>query len=212
MAKNIVWATKLRGGYFGQHDRNFDLLVAFESDFGGLALRAYRFVTEDEGPPIPTPLSTLHPVLEQLDSNDLIHPIYLNRDASAPLVRIVDERLVEYAQFSEDENPSSSLWKQMKVSSEVERAIYSQLSQQIVVVGQPNDQGSRSVFVVSTATTEGKFNLWALEPAITLPANTRFYETSQAFYTYNLMGIWQEATQAETQFNLRLHQLRCLAP
>ena len=43
---NIVWATKLRGGYFGQHDRNFDLLVAFESDFGGLALRAYRFVTE----------------------------------------------------------------------------------------------------------------------------------------------------------------------
>ena len=124
-------------------------------------LRAYRFVTEDEGPPIPTPLNTLHPLLAQLGSDDLIHPIYLNRDANAPLVRIVDERLVEYAQFSEDENNSSSLWKQMKVSAEVERAIYSQLAQQIVVVGQPDGQGERSVFVVSTATTEGKFNLWA---------------------------------------------------
>ena len=49
---NILWATKLRSGSYGSHDRGFDLLVAFESDFGGIALRAFRFVRDDDGPPI----------------------------------------------------------------------------------------------------------------------------------------------------------------
>ena len=38
---NIVWATKLRGAILVSTIET-DLLVAFESDFGGLALRAYR--------------------------------------------------------------------------------------------------------------------------------------------------------------------------
>lgn len=208
----IEWATKLRNGFFGQHDRGFNLLVAFRSDFGNLALRAFRFVTEDEGPPILTPLNTLHPLLEGLGDADLTHPIYLNRDPDGPLIRIRDQINVEYANLIDGGGQEAIEWQKVQAGSAPSRVIYSQLAQQLVMYGQPNEDGSTPVFLSSTAVADGRTGMWSLEPTFQLPSNSVFSNTSQAFYNYNVFDVTLDPDGGDRSFNIRLVNLQCLAP
>ena len=208
----ILWATKLRNGSFGSHDRGFDLLVAFESDFGGVALRAFRFVTDDDGPPIPTPLNILHPLLENIDSEALREPIYLNRDSDGPLIRITDGVDVEYASSIEGADQVTVRWQPVQVGSRPNRVVYSQLEQQLVFFGEPLETGETPVYVSSTAESEGRTGLWALEQTFSMPSSTIFSETSQAFYYYNVVQISEDADGGDRNFDLRLVNLQCLAP
>ena len=80
---------------------------------------------------------------------------------------------------SEDENTSSSLWKQMKVSAEVERAIYSQLAQQIVVVGQPDGQESAAFCRING--NHGVIQFVGARTSHHSACEYRFYETSRHF-------------------------------
>ena len=208
----IEWATKLRNGFFGQHDRGFDLLVAFRSDFGNLALRAFRFVTDDEGPPILSPLNTLHPLLEVLGDDALIHPIYLNRDPDGPLIRIRDDIHLEYASLIEGAEEGDVQWQPVQVGSAPSRVIYSQLAQQLVVHGQPDETGTTPVFLSSTAVSDGRTGLWSLESTFELPANTVFSDTSQSFYNYNVFEVTEDEDGGGRSYNIRLVNLQCLAP
>lgn len=209
---SIIWATKLRNGSFGSHDRGFDLLVAFESDFGGVALRAFRFVTDDDGPPIPTPLNVLHPLLENIESEALRHPIYLNRDSDGPLIRITNGVDVEYASSIEGADQETVRWQPVQVGSRPNRVVYSQLRQQLVFFGEPLPTGETPVYVSSTAQSEGRTGLWALEQTFSLPNNSLFSETSQAFYDYNVFEITEDVEGGNRNFDLRLVNLQCLAP
>ena len=209
---NILWATKLRNGSFGSHDRGFDLLVAFESDFGGVALRAFRFVTDDDGPPIPTPLNILHPLLENIESAALRHPIYLNRDANGPLIRIINGTDAEYASSIEGADQETVRWQPVQVGSRPTRVVYSQLKQELVFFGEPMQTGETPVYVSSTAQSEGRTGLWALERTFSLPGNSVFSETSQAFYDYNVFEILEDTEGGERNFDLRVVNLQCLEP
>ena len=90
--------------------------------------------------------------------------------------------------------------------------IYSQLAQQLVVHGQPDENGNTPVFLSSTAVSDGRTGLWSLESTFELPANTVFSDTSQSFYNYNVFEVTEDEDGGGRSYNIRLVNLQCLAP
>ena len=130
----------------------------------------------------------------------------------APFVRVVDGVEAQYASIIEGEAQEVIRWQTVQVGGRVNRVVYSQLKQQLIFFGEPSDSGDMPVFISSTAESEGRSSLWALEQTFTMPPTTVFSDTSHAFYNYNVFQITNQADGGGRNYDLRLVNLQCLEP